>query len=60
LEGKAMVVMKEKPGRGNFIVRVNGKAIVELIGMKRPFPELKALDMDKVVADVCKALDVPS
>lgn len=48
----------EKPGRGNFVVKVEGveKPIVELIGMKRPFPPLKALDMDKVCEDVVNAL----
>ena len=41
------------------MVKVCGqeKPIVELLGMKRPFPALKALDMEKVVEDVEKVLD---
>jgi hypothetical protein len=31
--------------------------IVELLGMKRPFPPLKALDMDKVCGDVVGSLE---
>jgi hypothetical protein len=47
-----------QPGRGNFVVRVAGqeKPVVELLGMKRPFPPLKALDMDAVAAQVLSAL----
>jgi hypothetical protein len=26
--------------------------LLELLGLVRPFPELKALDMDKVIADI--------
>jgi DUF917 family protein len=44
----AVSINPEKPGRGNFVVRVNGIPVVELLAMKRPFPELKALDMDEV------------
>lgn len=43
-----MVVNPEKPGRGNFVVRVKGEPIIELLAMKRPFAPLKALDMDEV------------
>ena len=32
------------------------KTVVSLIGLARPFPKLKALDMDKVCADVVAAL----
>lgn len=48
-----------KPGKGNFVVKVSGyeKPIVELLGMKRPFPALKGLDMEVVTAQVLKALD---
>eukprot|EP00934_Nitzschia_sp_Nitz4_P000876 Nitzschia sp. Nitz4//scaffold231_size31564//3254//3591//NITZ4_007937-RA/size31564-snap-gene-0.52-mRNA-1//1//CDS//3329543284//876//frame0 len=54
-----VVINKVKPGRGNFVVRVNGhpEPIVELLGLKRPFPALKALDMDQVGAKVLAALD---
>eukprot|EP00542_Grammatophora_oceanica_P013865 CAMPEP_0194029330 /NCGR_PEP_ID=MMETSP0009_2-20130614/3081_1 /TAXON_ID=210454 /ORGANISM="Grammatophora oceanica, Strain CCMP 410" /LENGTH=142 /DNA_ID=CAMNT_0038668961 /DNA_START=154 /DNA_END=582 /DNA_ORIENTATION=+ len=52
-------INKEKPGRGNFVVRVSGteEPVVELLGMKRPFPALKALDMDEVSENVLKALE---
>lgn len=48
-----------QPGKGNFVVKVSGceKPIVELLGMKRPFPALKELDMEAVTAQVLKALD---
>lgn len=38
------------------MVKTEKKTVVELVGMPRPFPELKALDMDAVGADVMKAL----
>ena len=46
-----------QPGRGNFVVSVNGHNVVELLGLKRPFPPLKALNMEEVNANVLKALD---
>jgi len=51
-------INKEKPGKGNFVVTVEGveEPIVSLIGMKRPFPPLKALDMDDINAKVIAAL----
>jgi len=51
-------INKEKPGKGNFAVRVSGveEPIVELLGLKRPFPSLKALDMDDVCAKVVAAI----
>jgi hypothetical protein len=50
-------INKEKPGRGNFVVRVNGgEPIIELKALKRPFPSLKALDMDEVSKRVLIAL----
>lgn len=53
-----MEINKEKPGKGNFIVRVNGgEPIIELRAMKRPFPALKALDMDDVSQQVISALE---
>jgi hypothetical protein len=55
---KAVVTINsEKPGKGNFVVRVGGKKVVELLSMKRPFPPLKALDMKEVCANVLKALE---
>jgi hypothetical protein len=48
-----------QPGRGNFVVRVSGvdHPIVELLGMKRPFPLLKALDIEEVKQKILKALE---
>ena len=56
--GVAVVeINKEKPGKGNFVVKVDGKTVVELLSMKRPFPPLKALDMDDVCSKVMSALE---
>ena len=54
-----MEINGTKPGKGNFIVRVVGKdePVIELLAMKRPFPPLKALDMDDVCEQVVKALE---
>jgi len=51
-------INKERPGRGDFVVRVSGvdEPIVELRSMKRPFPPLKALDMDEINQKVLDAL----
>jgi len=51
-------INKEKPGRGNFVVRVEGKEepVLELLGMKRPFKDLKALEMEDVGKMVIEAL----
>jgi hypothetical protein len=57
-QGVHVVVNPEPPGKGNFVVRVNnGEPVVELLAMKRPFPPLKALDMDDVVAQVLKHVE---
>jgi hypothetical protein len=56
--GKAVVTVNaEKPGKGNFVVRVGGKKVVELLAMNRPFLSLKALNMEEVCANVLKALE---
>jgi hypothetical protein len=49
-------VNAEKPGRGNFVVTVGSKKVVELLGLKRPFPPLKTLDMEQVCVDVLEAI----
>jgi hypothetical protein len=53
-----VVINKEKPGKGNFVVSVAGisQPIIELRGMKRPFPPLKALAMDQVIKNIQEAL----
>jgi len=52
-------INKEKPGKGNFVVTIAGsdEPIVSLLGMKRPFPALKALDMDEINGKILKALE---
>ncbi len=53
-----VVINKEKPGKGNFVLRLEGREepILELLGMKRPFSALKALDMDDIGKEVMDAL----
>ena len=46
---------EEKPRKGCFEVSVDGKPVVSLLDMPRPFAKLKALDMEEVAADVVKA-----
>lgn len=50
-------VNETKPRKGAFVVSMEGTEapIVELLGLVRPFPKLRALDMDKVVEDVFTA-----
>jgi len=52
-------INKEKPTRGNFVVRVEGKEepVLELLGMKRPFTDLKALEMEDIGKMVIEALE---
>jgi hypothetical protein len=52
----SVVINPTQPGKGNFVVRVNGETVVELLALKRPFASLKALDMDDVSEKVLKAL----
>lgn len=51
-------INNEKPGKGNFVVTIVGidEPIISLLGMKRPFPSLKALDMDAINKKVMSAL----
>lgn len=53
-----VVINQERPGKGNFVIRITGveKPLLELKAMKRPFPALKALDMDEVVKQVLDSL----
>ena len=52
----AVVINGEKPRKGCFEVKANGKTVRSLLDMPRPFTKLKALDMEKVAADVVAAL----
>jgi hypothetical protein len=61
LEGlpKVKVEINSKPpGRGNFVVRVSGSTepVVELLNLKRPYPPLKALDMNNICEVVKNAV----
>jgi len=53
-----VVINAEKPGKGNFVIRVEGRdePVIELLGMKRPFKALKDLDFDEVGKQVLDAL----
>lgn len=51
-----MSVNPEKPAKGSFVVTVDGAEVLALRDMKRPFPPLKALDMDDVAKDTLAAL----
>lgn len=54
-----MEINKEKPGKGNFVIRVEGKEepVLELLGMTRPFKALKDIDMEDIGKMVIEALD---
>ena len=56
MPGVTVEVNKEKPRKGAFVVTVGGKTVLELLDMKRPFPALKALDMEDVAKDVRAAM----
>ena len=51
-------VNPEKPRKGCFEVRVDGadEPLLSLLDMKRPFPALKALDMEAVTKDIISKL----
>jgi hypothetical protein len=55
-KGAKVSVNLAKPRKGAFVVKTAKSTVVELLNMPRPFPKLKALDMDRVGADVVKAL----
>jgi hypothetical protein len=49
-------VNPEKPGKGNFIVSVNGEEVVALKALPRPFKALRELDLEEVAKKVTKKL----
>ena len=52
-----MEINKEKPRKGYFEIRLStGETVLSLGPMARPFPALKALDMDEVAANVKEAI----
>lgn len=48
------IINENKPGKGNFIIRANCReeCIVELVGLKIPFPSLKKLNMDELFKEM--------
>ena len=46
----------KKPRTGCFEVKANGAAVLSLTGLKRPFPKLKALDIEALADKVVAAL----
>ncbi|XP_057764331.1 uncharacterized protein LOC130985386 [Salvia miltiorrhiza] len=51
--GVNVVVNREKPRRGCFEIREEGgEVFVSLLDMKRPFPPLKALDIDNLISNI--------
>ncbi|KAJ6856158.1 hypothetical protein NC651_037899 [Populus alba x Populus x berolinensis] len=51
--GISVLLNPEKPRRGCFEIREEGgETFISLQNMKRPFPPLKALDMDQVISDI--------
>ena len=59
MPGVTVEVNKEKPRKGAFVVTVGGKTVLELLDMKRPFPALKALDMEDVAKDAQRTRRAP-
>tara|TARA_B110001452_G_C15074362_1_gene374991 strand:- start:317 stop:478 length:162 start_codon:yes stop_codon:yes gene_type:complete len=52
-----VTINPEKPRKGCFEVKVGSSVVLGLYDMPRPFPKLKALDIEGTVADdVIKAL----
>jgi hypothetical protein len=41
-----------KPGKGNFVVSVDGKEILALKGMPRPFKALRECNLEQIAKEV--------
>ncbi|XP_010523249.1 PREDICTED: selenoprotein H-like [Tarenaya hassleriana] len=55
--GITVIVNPDKPRRGCFEIREEGgQKIISLLDMKRPFAEMKALDMKEVIADIIEKI----
>ena len=46
----------KRPRIGCFEVKANGETVLSLVGLKRPFPKLKALDMEAEAEKAIAAL----
>ncbi|KAK6912428.1 hypothetical protein RJ641_022029 [Dillenia turbinata] len=57
VSGITVLVNPDKPRRGCFEIREEGgEKFISLLEMKRPFTPMKALDMDKVIADIMEKI----
>jgi len=45
-----------RPRKGTFEIRVNGDAVLSLVGLKRPFSKLKALDIEEEADSVIQKI----
>ena len=54
--GWTVVINKEKPRKGAFVVTVDGedKPAIELLALARPFTKLREFDLDAAVAEILK------
>lgn len=52
-----MVLNKEKPRRGSFVVAKEGTQtpFVELLSMPRPFKALRELDLDRAITEMLES-----
>ena len=51
-----VVVNQEKPRKGCFVVSVDGKPLVSLLDLPRPFKKLRELPVEETIAAVLSAL----
>ena len=49
-------VNAEKPGKGNFVVSVNGKEVIALRALPRPFKALRETDLQLLAEKVVKQM----
>ncbi|PIA26171.1 hypothetical protein AQUCO_09600021v1 [Aquilegia coerulea] len=59
IPGIKVLLNPEKPRRGCFEVREGGEPFVSLLDMKKPFQQMKDLDMEKVVTDALEKITGP-
>lgn len=54
--GWTVMINKEKPRKGAFVVMVDGEAkpAIELLALARPFTKLREYDLDAAIAEILK------
>ena len=58
LGDKATVVInRDKPGKGNFVVKLGDNTIVELKGLEKPFTALKELKVEDLIEKILTAAE---